>query len=118
MIQNTAAKWKYFSGNGDNVYSSGTHTGGREFDDIAVGEFDNPQQFLNSDYNSNRNKDNKSINSYEYSEGYVIPTSAEQDEIIKDKFINISGNEEYSLNVNEPNHCATGECNLKCVSKE
>jgi len=36
LIQNNEGKWQYFSVNGDNVYVSGNHTGGREFDDIAI----------------------------------------------------------------------------------
>lgn len=56
LIQNDKGEWQYYSVNGDNVFSGSSstrsHTGGREFNDIAVGEFDNPQQFLDSKYNS------------------------------------------------------------------
>ncbi|MCA6045347.1 RHS repeat-associated core domain-containing protein, partial [Bacteroides thetaiotaomicron] len=104
LIQNDAGKWQYFSVNGDNVYSSGSHTGGRKFDDIAVGEWDSPQLFMDSQYNSEGGKSDENSNSYGYSEGYIIPTTPEQDGIIREKFVNISRNESYDLLVN---NCAT-----------
>lgn len=105
LIQNDAGKWQYYSVNGDNVYSSGNHTGGREFDDIAVGEFNSPQQFMNSLYNSKGNKNDKEgSNNYGYIEGYIIPTSPEQDKIIVKTFINVSEKEEYGI---VSNNCAT-----------
>jgi hypothetical protein len=116
LIQNDEGKWQYFSVNGDNVYSSGKHTGGREFDDLAIGEFDSPQQFLDSPYNSKVNskgedgKDDKSVNGYGFTEGYVIPTTAEQDNTIRTTFTDISKNEDYSLGLIDgklPNHCTT-----------
>jgi RHS repeat-associated protein len=114
LIQNDADKWEYFSINGDNVFSSGKHKGGREFNDVpAVDEngnplqFDSPQQFIDSYYNQEGDKGDKSINSYGYTEGYVIPTTPEQDNIIRNTFINISNTEEYRLNPLNPNQCAT-----------
>ena len=83
--------------NGDNVYVSGEFSGGRKFNDIAVGEFDSPQEFLNSPYNSYGASDDMSINTYGFSEGYMIPTSKEQDDIIRDTFISISKNESYDF---------------------
>jgi len=119
LIQNDAGKWQYFSVNGDNVYSSGSsegssssgssygHTGGREFDDLAVGEWDSPQQFMDSYYNTKGDKDDKNSNKYGFPEGYVIPTTPEQDNRIRTKFTEISQNEEYRLNPFNPNQCAT-----------
>ena len=107
LIQNDAGKWQYFSVNGDNVYSSGSHTGGREFDDLAVGEWDSPQQFMDSYYNQAGDKDDKSVNNYGFTEGYVIPTTPEQDNTIRTTFTNNSKNEEYRLNPLNPNQCAT-----------
>jgi RHS repeat-associated protein len=108
LIQNNAGKWQYYSVNGDNVYSSstsGSHTGGREFDDIAIGNFDNPQQFMNSQYNSKGDKNDKDgSNKYGYTEGYVIPTTPEQDQTIAETFKDISANEEYGI---ISNNCAT-----------
>ena len=107
LIQNDAGKWQYYSVNGDNVYASGKHTGGREWNDIELGEWDTPQEFMNSFYNQSGDKNDKTINSYGYEEGYIIPTTPKQDNIIRTTFSNISKNEEYSLNPLNPNHCAT-----------
>ena len=104
LIQNDAGEWQYFSVNGDNVYVSGEFSGGRKFNDIAVGEFDSPQEFLNSPYNSYGASDDMSINTYGFSEGYMIPTSKEQDDIIRDTFISISKNESYDF---LGNNCST-----------
>lgn len=62
---------------------------------------------MNSTYNQKGDKDDKSINSYGFKEGYIIPTTKEQDKIIKETFISISKNEDYSLNPYNPNHCGT-----------
>ena len=104
LIQNDAGEWQYFSVNGDNVYVSGEFSGGRKFNDIAVGEFDSPQEFLNSPYNSYGASDDMSINTYGFSEGYMISTSKEQDDIIRDTFISISKNESYDF---LGNNCST-----------
>ncbi|WP_321436016.1 RHS repeat-associated core domain-containing protein [uncultured Bacteroides sp.] len=107
LIQNKNGKWQYYSVNGDNEYFSGKFTGGRESDDLAVGEFNSPQEFMNSYYNQKGDETDNTKNSYGYSEGFIIPTSKKQDKVIKEKFIDISKNEEYSLNPLAPNHCAT-----------
>ena len=112
LIQNEAGKWQYFSVNGTNVYISGTHQGGRKFNDLGIGEFDSPQQFLESAYNSKKNaqgedvKDDSSVNKYSYSEGYTIGTSKEQDDKIRSTFTGIAKNEDYRLNPADPNQCA------------
>ncbi|SHI36569.1 RHS repeat domain-containing protein [Bacteroides stercorirosoris] len=97
LIQNDVNKWQYFSVNGDNVYFSGQFIGGRTFDDIEVGEFNSPQDFLESSYNSSGDKTDVSINGYGFSEGYIIPTTEEQDIIIRSTFTEISQKEEYNL---------------------
>ncbi|SHI36498.1 DUF6443 domain-containing protein [Bacteroides stercorirosoris] len=106
LIQNNDNKWQYFSVNGDNVYISGKFFGGRKSDDIAVGEFNSPQDFFESSYNSagNGNEDANSINGYGFSEGYIIPTTAKQDNMMRTTFENISQNEEYDL---LGNNCST-----------
>ena len=104
LIQNNAGKWQYYSVNGDNVYVLGKFKGGRKFDDIAVGEFTNPQEFLDSEYNSAGKSDDNTINHYGFSEGYIIPTTEEQDNIIRDSFVDISRNEDYDL---LGNNCST-----------
>ena len=37
LIQNEEGKWQYYSVNGNNFYISGSHSGGRTFNDVAVG---------------------------------------------------------------------------------
>ena len=104
LIQNREGKWQYYSINGDNMNVSGLFIGGREFDDIGVGEWDNPQQFLDSHYNTHGDGGDGSINSFGYQEGYVIETTPEQDDVIRNTFINISRDEEYQF---LGNNCAT-----------
>ena len=58
LIQNDEGKWQYYSINGDNKYLSGNHIGGRPFNDVAVGSWDSPQDFLDSDYNG-KNENSK-----------------------------------------------------------
>ena len=104
LIQNNDNKWQYFSVNGDNVYVSGKFSGGRRFDDIAVGDFASPREFFESLYNSAGDKDDKSINSYGFNEGYIIPTTREQDTEMRNTFVKISQNEEYDF---LGNNCTT-----------
>ena len=111
LIQNDAGKWQYYFVNGDNVYFSGQHIGGRTFNDApALKEdgspllFDSPRQFMDSHYNSKGNKEDKTINTYGFTEGYIIPTSTEQDNKMRDTFSNISRNEDYDIITN---NCAS-----------
>ena len=104
LIQNEESKWQYYSVNGNNVYVGGKFSGGRKFDDIAVGNFNSPQEFMESSYNSKGDRDDKTINSYGYAEGYLIPATSEQDEIMRNTFSNISKNEKYNL---LDNNCST-----------
>ena len=77
---------------------------GRPFDDIKVGSFDSPESFINSPYNKKyekiEEKADPSINSYGYPEGYVIPTTQEQDRIIEDTY-RTAVNEGYTLSDNQ-----------------
>ena len=104
LIQNETGKWQYYSINGDNFYISGKFSGGRKFDDIAVGEFNSPQEFMESSYNSSGKEYDLSINSYGFVEGYVLPSTPKQDEIMRKYFDDISKNEEYDL---LKNNCTT-----------
>ena len=104
LIQNDNGKWGYYSVNGDNVYSSGEFVGGRKFDDLGEREFDSPRDFFESSYNSKGEGDDLSVNSYGYAEGYVIPTTQEQDAMMRETFIGISQNEDYSV---LGNNCVT-----------
>lgn len=85
--------------NRNNVYFPFTdnHSGGRKFDDLSVGEFDNPQQFMDSEYNQSGDKDDKTINPYGFIQGYILSTTSEQDNIIRTTFNNINKNEEYKI---------------------
>lgn len=105
LIQNEEGKWQYYSVNGNNVYVSGKHSGGREFNDVAVGSWDSPQEFLDSSYNvrNNDSQDDKSMNHFGFSEGYHIPTTPKQDETIRNSFTKTAKTEYNLFN----NNCAT-----------
>ena len=105
LIQNNEGKWQYYSINGNNVYISGTHRGGRTFNDIGVGNWDSPQEFLNSNYNERTkfSKDDKSKNHFGFEEAYQISTTSEQDEIMRQQFEEKS-KEPYAI---LGNNCAT-----------
>ena len=105
LIQNEDGKWQYYSVNGNNVYVSGHHIGGRTFNDVAVGSWDTPQEFLNSTYNvrDDESKDDKSKNHFGYEIGYQISTSSEQDAVMRNSFSKIA-NTEYDIT---DNNCAT-----------
>ncbi|MDE6481144.1 MAG: RHS repeat-associated core domain-containing protein [Muribaculaceae bacterium] len=98
LIQNENEKWQYFSVNGNNVYISGEHKGGRTFNDIGVGEWDTPEEFLNSDYNVRNDncKDNKAVNNFGFEEGFVIETTRDQDKVMIETFSQVADSE-YSL---------------------
>lgn len=105
LIQNKDGKWQYYSVNGNNFYISGSHSGGRKFNDVAVGSWDSPQEFLHSSYNvrNGDSKDNKTMNHFGFSEGYQIPTTPEQDAIMRNSFSK-TAKSEYDL---IDNNCAT-----------
>lgn len=106
LIQNEAGNWQYYSINGNNVYISGKFKGGRPFNDIGVGNWETPQDFLNSEYNSSQEgnlKYEEKINGFGYSEGYLIETSQQQDDIIRNSFMSIAETEYTPLG----NNCAT-----------
>lgn len=105
LIQNEDGKWQYYSVNGDNFYISGSHSGGRKFNDVTVGSWDSPQEFLHSSYNvrNGDSKDNKTMNHFGFSEGYQIPTTPEQDAIMRNSFSK-TAKSEYDL---IDNNCAT-----------
>lgn len=89
LIQGEDGKWQYYSINGDNVYVSGVHVGGREFNDVAVGSWDSPSEFFQSEYNirTSDSKNDRSKNHYGFTEGYQISTTPEQDAIMRNSFI-------------------------------
>lgn len=105
LIQNEGGRWEYYSINGDNLRISTWHFGGREFNDIAIGDWGSPQEFLDSSYNSRPtdSKDDKSVNNFGYDEGYQIETTPVQDAIMQNEFIKASKTE-YNLFFN---NCAT-----------
>ena len=105
LIQNDEGKWQYYSINGDNKYLSGNHIGGRPFNDVAVGSWDSPQDFLDSDYNgkNENSKNDPNYNNYGFNEGFQIKTTREQDAVMRDAFKQ-AANSEYNL---LSNNCAT-----------
>ena len=112
LIQNENGEWQYYSINGDNQrYPILGFKGGRYSDDLQVGSFSSVKEFLLSDYNTKgdtkeQKRGDKMIAGYDFIEGYVIPTSAEQDKDASKEFIRISTEEEYHL-LFPSNHCST-----------
>ena len=107
LIQNESGKWQYFSMNGDQIYKKTQgFSGGKPYHDKGEKIFESPQEFLESPYNSEGDEkqvEENDVNNYGFKEGYILPTTTEQDRIIRETFIEISSNEEYSL---RNNHCA------------
>lgn len=94
LIQNEDKTWSYYSVNGDGSYSSGSFKGGKHFNDVEIGNWNSPQEFLDSDYNQKlpgRTGDSsKEYSDFNYDQGYIIETSPSQDKSIKEKFKEIS----------------------------
>ena len=85
LIQGKDAKWYYYSINGTTMFKSFSGAFGRPFNDIAVGPFDSPQDFLDSDYNTKLGKNNQTdpnSSSFGYESAYRIETTPEQDQIM------------------------------------
>ena len=106
-MKNENNRWGYFSINGNNLFYSGSHFGGRTFNDLGEHEFESPEAFLKSNYNKEGDKYDRTIANYNYIAAYIIPTTKKQDEIIRKEFVRIGKYESYSLNPLHHNHCAT-----------
>lgn len=59
---------------------------------------------MDSPYNAKSDEEDLATNSFGFSEGYLIPSSGEQDNLMRETFTNIGNNEEYDL---LGNNCAT-----------
>lgn len=106
LIQDSNGSWKYYSINGNNKYLSGHFTGGRPFNDVGVGAWRTPEEFLNSNYNQDLGDkaiNDKSVNNYGFEEGYRIKSTPEQDGIMRERFRTFSESD-YSL---LKNNCTT-----------
>ena len=91
LIQDNSEQWKYYSFNGDKIYNSteGSMGGGPE-DNKGERSWSSPQAFLDDSYNQSTSKEdleNGEVNGYGYQEGYMIPTSEEQDKIVREAFL-------------------------------
>ena len=111
LIQNDEGKWQYYSFNGDWVYKSTDGVaGGKPYHDNGEQTFNSPQEFLWSDYNSKGSKEqvnNNTVDNYGFSEAYILPTTPEQDNSIRETFTDIENNESYSMGIKSPsNQCA------------
>ena len=106
LIQNSSNRWEYYSFNGDKIYNSTEGSlGGGPQDNKGELSWPTPQAFLDSEYNQNTSKEDLEsgkVNGYGYQEGYLIPTTEKQDEVIRNEFINAIG-QGYSL---VGNHCS------------
>jgi hypothetical protein len=100
LIQNDEGKWQYFSMNGDWVYDkTGGMAGGKPYHDMGEKTFNTPQEFLESGYNAEGNKEqinDNTVNNYGFTEGYILPTTPEQDNTIRSTFTD-AVNQGYSL---------------------
>ena len=99
LIQNENNKWAYYSFNGVKAYESTNEKFGAPRDNKGEMIWNTPQEFLDSDYNNLNEEGN---NGYGYQEGFLIPTNSEQDNIVKETFLQAVG-QGYSL-IN--NHCS------------
>ena len=108
LIQNDEGKWSYYSFNGTKIFSSTSGLlGGAPHNNLGERSFDSPNDFLNSIYNSDGTKEDikqDKINGYGYTEGYILPTTPEEDGKIKENFVK-AVNEGYNLLTNQ---CANG----------
>jgi hypothetical protein len=104
LIQNDAGKWQYYSMNGDWVYEiTGGWKGGKPYHDMGEKTFNSPQEFLKSSYNAEGNKEqinDNTVNNYGFTEGYILPTTPEQDNVIISTFTD-AVNQGYSLTDNQ-----------------
>ena len=100
--------WKYYSVNGDNVYFSHRHTGGRYYDNLGAIEFNSVQEFLDSDYNNIGSKSDESVAGYVFNEAYILPTDEQHyQDLLAEVAFEQASNQPYSLNPLSPNHCGT-----------
>ncbi|WP_163223412.1 RHS repeat domain-containing protein [Bacteroides sp. 214] len=87
LIQNKNGNWQYYSLNGDKIYNkTGGLLGGGPTNDVGDREFSSPKEFMSSLFNTDtEDKDNS--NGYGFSEAYVLPTTTEQDETVRETFM-------------------------------
>ena len=117
LIQNEDKTWSYYSVNGADYYKSGSYSGGKTFNDVEVGNWKSPQEFLDSEYNYKLPNDagdsSKDYSDFNYDQGYIIKTTSSQDKLIRDQFKEVSLRKYNVLTEN----CATAvdEC-LKTAS--
>ena len=94
LIQNDKNEWQYYSFNGVPVYNmTNGLVGGGPHDNMGEKSFVSPQEFLDSEYNTYEGHpkvkmSRDEINGYGYHEAYVLPTTQEQDKIIRESFEN------------------------------
>ena len=91
LIQNKGKKWEYYSYNGDWVYKiTNQQMGGKPYHDTGNRLFDSPRSFLNGPYNSKGTHDQimkDEINNYGFAEAYILPTTPEQDDLVREWFM-------------------------------
>ena len=91
LIQNDSKQWVYYSFNGSKIYNlTGGSKGGGPEDNKGERAWSSPQAFLDDSYNrstSNAELENGEVNGYGYQEGYLIPTTKEQDKMTRETFL-------------------------------
>ena len=109
LIQNDKNEWQYFSFNGVPIYNmSNGLVGGGPHDNMGEKSFVSPQEFLDSKYNKyeghpKEKMSRDEINGYGYGEAYVLPTTTDQDNKIRESFVN-SVKKGYNLFTNHCGH--------------
>ena len=106
LVQDESNQWRYYSFNGDKIYDfTNGSSGGGPMDNRGEKSWATPQAFMDDAYNretTDEDMENGLVNGYGYQEGYLIPTSKEQDSAIRQAFID-AVDEGYNLLTN---HCS------------
>ncbi len=119
LIQQPDDTWAYYSVNGDKIYASANGKLGGPTNDVGVGSWESPEEFLKY-MNGNSTQDNdgqtEEMTKYEYAEAYEITTTPEQDKIIADEFGEIA-KEDYDLASNNCAHAVLRSLNAAGLVK-
>lgn len=109
LVSGEDGKFSFYSINGNNIYLSarpymgGWYVGNSKYDDLGLGNWDSPVDFLRSSYNADGSNADSTITSCRYTVAYQIPTTLEQNRVIEQCFRRMSS-ERYNL---FKNNCAT-----------
>lgn len=109
LVSGEEGKFTFYSINGNNIYLSpgwfqgGWYIGNSKHNDLGVGSWDTPADFMRSPFNADGPSSDTTISCCRYTDAYLIPTTAEQNDVIVECFRRMSS-ERYNL---LKNNCAT-----------